>query len=354
MAFPVTEETIRAELNKSSGDIAINNKRISLLADPIAGTDAVNKNYVDTSTSGSVAIITAHTGDFNNPHAVTPLQVGEYAWTWANAAARNAQTGLTALHVGLKGYQTDMQLPYRLVTHSPVRWARCNRPGYRTLGSVLTTALGGSTQTAMNTQSGQIGSYGARTLANTNEATALMRASCLTAASTAGSTFYGRSSGGQQVIGGSQGWCYRIICGPGVVAPDLLWYYGLANNLANGAAVTAMSAVRNGVLIGADGGQLGILSANGSASTFTPLGASFPGVTADEMYDTEFFSPDGTDLRYQVTRLSNGTEVSGILAAANMPTWSNYFSHVLYSTNNTTAVQTSVDLSAIYIQAKSR
>lgn len=281
-----------------------------------------------------------------------------YAWTWANAAARNSQAGLTASHVGLLGFQTDMALAYRLMAVSPARWARLDDPDFITLGFGLGYASGQFNQVNLNTLSGQIGSFAARTLTNTNKATSRMRAAWNTAAASAGSTLYGRSSGGQQVFGGGTGWRWRWVGGPGAVCADMIWYAGGADNAANGAAVNAISTLRNGILIGADSGnsgQLGIITASGSASSFTALGANFPGLTAGEIYDVEFYSPDGApDIRYQVYRLSNGNEVSGTVSAANMPTLGNWYSHHIYGTNNATAQTVTLDLSAIYVQQRWR
>jgi hypothetical protein len=254
--------------------------------------------------------------------------------------------------IGKRGYQTDMDLEYQLVALSPTRWGRIEDPTCGLIGWVGYNMSGSGFGLGANVLNVQSGASGPRTLTATTRGSARVR-SALNTGAVAGNTFYSRGTGGAQIACFGHGLRYRIVCGPGAVAAGMRWVHGLYDIL--GANVNqAPTVVLNALAVGADGGNLQIYTNDGAGpATATDLGASFPGVTAESIHEVEFYSPDGTDVRYSALNLGTGAEVSGTISS-NLPAAGFFFNHGLFVTNNAQAAIVSADLASINIFQRSR
>lgn len=273
-------------------------------------------------------------------------------WTWANAAARLAQS-VTAGQIGLVGYQTDMDLEFELLAVTPaVRWGRLDDPSMGPWAQFF-GAQGGTSNNGLNIGNVVAGTIGQRSPAPTNRSTARMRASFTTAASL-GATGYFRIGGGATLGSTAFGFRYRAAFIPGVVSASMRWVYGIYDIL--GASTNqSPTVVTNALAIGADlsvGPNLKIYHNDaGGAASSVDLGASFPGGQAGVGYEVEFYSADGSTVTYNVLNLNTGAETSGTLST-DIPTTSALLQHGCYESNNTDSTAISVDFS--YVQFSNR
>lgn len=269
------------------------------------GSDNVDYSAAD---AAALAAATAHAARTDNPHSSTIAQVGEYAWTWADAAARLAQTGLTQSHVdkGIKGYQVDMQKAYRLIGVSPAVWAPLPDPR---LGEPhwMIPVFGTTTMSAsgLSFTLGNSGTATARTQANANAGTRMPRGGAVTAAS-AGALGLSRT-------GALSFMPFRLTMRCALV-PSTNWRFfcGIGSTVDAFAANANPSTWRNTIAIGRGNGETNVQLYHASASAVTQvdIGASFPAAVLDSAYLLEIFTLDMLTYGVQVRNMESGAEYS--------------------------------------------
>lgn len=265
--------------------------------------------------SANAATIAAHIANTANPHAVTPLQVGEYAWTWADSSEKAAQTGLVAGLVGLLGWQVDMKKAYRLASVSPTVWAPA--PDGRLGDPQVMSPVAGTTTMSVVGLSFTLGNSGtatARTLANTNAGTRMPRGGAVTAAS---ANALGLSRTGALPLNVPFRLWMRTALVP---STNWRWFCGIGSTVDAFAANANPSTWRNTLAIGRGNGEANVQlwHAGASAVTQIDLGGSFPAATLDSAYLIEMYTLDLATYGVLVRNMESGAEYSTTFSA-NVP-----------------------------------
>jgi hypothetical protein len=285
-------------------------------------------------------------------------QVRGRAWTWANAAARIAQSGLVAADIGKRGYQTDMDLAYELLAVTPaVRWGRLEDSS---MGPVSGAYAGNGTLSVSGLALvvGAITGTLSQRLPTANTKSSRLKRTAMTSGAVAGNTVYQRAGGGSSNGVWGLPFRYRATLVTGVVSASMRWAYGHYDVLGSNVdtAPTASGFLLNAVAYGADRNlsqNLQIYTNDGAgAAVATDLGASFPINASDLGYEIEFYS-DGTVLNYQALSINTGAEVSGTISS-NLPADGLPLNHGFYSTNHNDAAAISIDVNQITIQERHR
>jgi hypothetical protein len=274
-----------------------------------------------------------------------------YEWTWANAAARLAQA-VTASQFGAIGYQQDMQLQFRLVQVSPVRWGEMADPqlslvhSWRAvLGQVPTQTQGFVvTATSVAAPRGATGTTKSSLMARTGVQTTAV----------AGNFAISRCQTNPEAWQFGQGIRarFRTVLGP--VTANMRWFMGFSATVpaANVNPNTFVSCFGIGIGDEASGNiQLYHNDAAG-APTQTDLGASYPARTTLLGYGFQLFTLDGLTYAWQVRTLNSPeVSVSGI-ASVNVPAATGIISPFMwYVTNNTDAAAAAIDFAGFDMAA---
>lgn len=100
--------------------------------------------------------------------------------------------------------------------------------------------------------------------------------------------------------------------------------------------------------------QMQLYAADGTARAKTALGASFPcNTVSTDIYEFALYAvSNGSDVRYQLTRINTGDTVSGtISASANLPSSTTLLTFQAWRSNGGVASPVGLDLSSIYIES---
>lgn len=101
---------------------------------------------------------------------------------------------------------------------------------------------------------------------------------------------------------------------------------------------------------------LQLYAADATPRARTSLGANFPVNTINtDLYELALFCPpNGSDVRYQVTRLNTGDVATGtISAAANLPLGATTLTYNVYRSNGGTAAAVGLDIGTMYLESDS-
>lgn len=122
-------------------------------------------------------------------------------------------------------------------------------------------------------------------------------------------------------------------------------------------ADTTPSTATNLLGIGCDNGDtvMQLYAAGGSAQARTSLGASFPVNTiSTDVYELVLYCPpNGSDVKYAVTRLNTGDTTSGTISvSANLPGSTTFLGPYVHRSNGGTAAAVGIDLVGVYIETE--
>lgn len=265
-----------------------------------------------------------------------------YRWVWADATARNAQT-VTALDVGKTGFQTDMELEYKLVQASPAKWGALLDPRY---GAVRTNLAdrGLTTFTSVGLVISQTeGAVAARAPTTATRSTMLERVTLATTA-VAGTAATRRVTTGttylvSKVLG--TGWRFTLNFVIGITSTNSRLFCGICQGAGgNVDPNTFLNSIGVGRSLSTETNLQ--LYRNGTAGTATKvdLGASFPFVE-NQGYRVEIFTKDSTTWAWQITNVDTGAQVSGSASDTKVP--GNTLSPHHHVNNNTDAVLVQID-----------
>jgi hypothetical protein len=245
------------------------------------------------------------------------------AWSWADAAARNAQS-VTAADVHARGFQTDVALNFRLANHSPVRWVAEPDPAMAPSRSIQ-ALIAGTFQAYGDSASVIAGTATGRTPSSASKSLALIRTGMVTAASLGAVAILRGSTAGRAPS--AYGYRQEMRAMLGAVSANMRWSMGVMSAPAN--TDHSPTVELNCVMIGADAAdtttQLYWNDASGTCSQFD-LGASFPAKTLNTGYKLHVYTLNGTSFGWWVVNIDSGAERSGILTtnipAASLVSWS--------------------------------
>lgn len=279
-----------------------------------------------------------------------PQSSWEYEWTWTNATERTA-TAITTSDIGKRGYQSDMQLGYAVVSDGAggVLFARQDDPRFpfKRFISPINNSLLATVHGVQSAITSPIGS-GVSTRNASAGATRATRQTRL------GSTTAGTANSVQAIRWGSTdaqnnpcvpsaGFRSRVSTVVTAVAANLGWntqaFTGAAQT-ANANPNTHLDFV--GMGRGAEANVQIYCNDGAGAAAQVDCGASFPAATAGEGYELEVLTLDGTAWVAQVTRVNTGqafstTFTSGLpTSAQGGPAW--------FQSNFASAVACQVDI----------
>jgi len=222
--------------------------------------------------------------------------------------------------------------------------------------------IAGTTLNFMGSANGAagVGTYTARTPAATNLATSLHRISVVSGAAgadiaTARSTTNGSLMwrGNAAGLGGFYT-SFRFVVADAVLVATANMFVGLSNQTI--ATEVATSTRINLIGVGCDNGDttLQLYAAGGTAQARVDLGANFPvnTVTTDVYELVLFAAPNGSDVKYRVTRLNTGHTTSGTISvAANLPANTTFMGPHFVRSNGGTAAAVAIDVVGWYYEA---
>lgn len=114
------------------------------------------------------------------------------------------------------------------------------------------------------------------------------------------------------------------------------------------------STLVNAIFIGNDAADtnLQIMRNDGAgACVKIDLGDSFPKVELNAIYDVTFFcAPNSSTIGYQVTKLNDGTTVSGVVNTTELPAAATFLAPHAYLNNGSTAAAVTLDIMRLYIE----
>lgn len=125
---------------------------------------------------------------------------------------------------------------------------------------------------------------------------------------------------------------------------------------ATGATTTTIepSTLVNAIFIGNDSGDINLQIMRNNASgacVKVDLGASFPKVQLNAIYDVTFFcAPNTSSIGYQVTKLNDGITVSGVVNTTELPAAATFLAPHAYLNNGGTAAAVTLDIMKLYIE----
>jgi hypothetical protein len=203
-----------------------------------------------------------------------------------------------------------------------------------------------------------VGTATTRNPATTNLAASLRRLGILSAAgagSVAGArattAFLWRGNGAN--LGGFTV-VYRFMISDAALVGTANMFVGLQS--ATGAPTdVAPSTLTNLVGIGCDNGDtvMQVYAAAGSAQARTSLGANFPvNTVTTDVYELALFAPpNGSDIKYQVTRLNTGDVANGTISGASaLPANTTLLTLQMWRSNGGTATAVAIDMVQVYVE----
>lgn len=114
------------------------------------------------------------------------------------------------------------------------------------------------------------------------------------------------------------------------------------------------STLVNAIFIGNDSGDTNLQIMRNDASgacVKVDLGASFPKVELNAIYDVTFFcASNASSIGYQVTKLNDGTTVSGVVNTTELPAAATFLAPHAYLNNGGTAAAVTLDIIRLYIE----
>lgn len=114
------------------------------------------------------------------------------------------------------------------------------------------------------------------------------------------------------------------------------------------------STLVNAIFIGNDSGDTNLQIMRNDASgacVKVDLGASFPKVELNAIYDVTFFcASNASSIDYQVTKLNDGTTVSGVVNTTELPAAATFLAPHAYLNNGGTAAAVTLDIMRLYIE----
>lgn len=199
--------------------------------------------------------------------------------------------------------------------------------------------------------------YNNPTPATTNLLTSVRRTT-FGAGATAGSVVYHRQNTLMITRGnaaGIGGFFYTIRFGTSALAAGNRIFVGFGGSIANPTNIdplTSATLARVGMAVNASTGNWNFVhNVAGTAPATSDLGASFP-VDTTSLYELVMFAkPNDTVIRWRVTNLSTGAQVSSTTAATNIPTNTTYVAPQFWATNNATAAATTIDFAGWYLES---
>jgi hypothetical protein len=203
-----------------------------------------------------------------------------------------------------------------------------------------------------------VGTATTRNPATTNFATQLRRLGILSAAG-AGSVAAARATtaflwrGNGANLGGFTV-VYRFIVSDASLVGTANMFVGISATTGAPTDV-APSTLTNQIGIGCDNGDtvMQLYAAGGSAQARVSLGANFPVNTiSTDAYELALFAPpNGSDIKYQVTRLNTGDVASGTISvAANLPSNTTLLTLQMWRSNGGTATAVAIDMIQVYVE----
>jgi hypothetical protein len=203
-----------------------------------------------------------------------------------------------------------------------------------------------------------VGTATTRNPATTNLTTSLRRLGIVSAAGAASvaaaraaTSFLWRGNGAN--LGGFTV-VYRFNISDASLVGTANMFVGIA---ASAAAPTdvAPSTLANIIGIGCDNGDtvMQVYAAGAAAQARASLGANFPvNTTNADVYELALFAPpNGSDIKYQVTRLNTGDVASGTISAgAALPSNTTLLTLQMWRSNGGTAAAVAIDMVQVYVE----
>lgn len=294
--------------------------------------------------------LAAHTGNLTNPHGVTATQVlgmawpsgpvagkllgvaagpvlayvdpppaGRFRWTWANAAARLAQT-LVSGDVGQQGWQTDLGRAYTcLALTGDVVWGEeeDRKWGHRRSSKW--------TNDAWEEGENYLSGFGTSVMGQSNVAPTTraeaVKYGCLNSLGGGYFSVYtdGTRNGGNRYTYGIRyrGMILQRATGDGAAAGT--WWVGACGSVP---ASVLTGPPANSFVVGRMNSSTNLIVRLADASSQVQdidLGANFPGSLLGQGYDVEVYSLDGASFAYNVTRVNTGHCASGVISSGFRP-----------------------------------
>jgi len=223
-----------------------------------------------------------------------------------------------------------------------------NAGGLVSNGAIGTATVGGS------------GNVTARQPAATNLATSMVRIAVVSGAGAGnaavlrGTNAFALLRGDAARVGGFYA-SFRFTISDAVIVATANMFVGLVN--ASLSADVAPSSLTNLIGVGCDNGDttLQLYAAGSSAQSRVNLGASFPvdTVTTDVYELVLYAPPNGSNVKYRVTRLNTGDTTSGtISAAANLPASTTFLQPHYIRSNGGTASAVAFDMALTYVESE--
>lgn len=153
---------------------------------------------------------------------------------------------------------------------------------------------------------------------------------------------------------GLGGFFFRCRFGIGSSVATQRLMVGLTSSTSATATTIDPSTLTNCIFIGNDAGdsnlQIMTNDASGACSK-VDLGGSFPKVELNAIYDVTFFvASNGSSVGYTVTKLTDGTTVSGTISDTNIPPATTFLAPHIYMNNGGTASAVTLDVMRLYIE----
>ncbi len=141
-----------------------------------------------------------------------------------------------------------------------------------------------------------------------------------------------------------------------MLVTDARMFAGLMGTAAAATDVNP-STLTNILGVGCDAGDttLQLYAAGAAAQTRVDLGVNFPvNTTGVDVYELALYAPpNGSEVRFQVTRLNTGNVTSGVITvSANLPAATVLMAPYIWRTNNATAAACSFDWTSLYIETE--
>ena len=270
----------------------------------------------------------------------------EYQWTWANAQARTACL-VSSAQVGKVGWQSDLELGYRLISASPLRFAPLSdpailQPRYELGVPNLNTLVSGYGILYAG-QSG--GTITGKTATDTTASLRLIRTAYVSAASPVGATIIRETNGGAPwPLGSFRARYLTVLYNNGDASANWQWFLGMSRAAIGG--TVAPSSLFNLIGIGADtaDGNVQIMH-NGPAGTAEKqtLGAGFPARTNGLGYELEIFTADPTVSWVVQARNINSGEEQSFTFTSEFPDQASFLYNSYYTNTGGDSVSVGLD-----------
>jgi len=208
---------------------------------------------------------------------------------------------------------------------------------------------------------GGVGTLTARVPTTTGFAASLRRVAMVSGASAGDAATIRMATSGNVVWRGDaalRGGFYasfRFVVSDAVLVATANMFVGLISG--SKTADVAPSTLANIIAIGCDNGDttLQLYAAGSSAQARVDLGASFPVNTVNtDVYELVLYAPpNGSNVKYRVTRLNTGNTTNGtISAAANLPASGTFLQPHYFRSNGGTAAAVAYDMVSTYVETE--